>query len=163
PGTSSGIRSCFSGHGSSSHSGPRTSSTRCGNSSSDTYATMVCRTRLSAMRTVSRSTSSCFPTTGRVLRNILRPRYRVFERTRGRTATRIRMHYVPSLDETYEQMLSERQPNFLRLYLNPHVAQVCFCLDRYVRTTWREGPASTRRQHTRPVDWQSFLANSLEE
>ena len=56
------------------------------------------------------------------------------------------MHHLPSLAETYEQILREQEPNFLRLYLNPHVAQTCFCLDRYVRTTWTEPPASTRRQ-----------------
>ncbi|WP_165253020.1 aminotransferase class III-fold pyridoxal phosphate-dependent enzyme [Paludisphaera soli] len=58
----------------------------------------------------------------------------------------------PSLAETIEPMLREREPNLLRLYLNPHVAQVCFCLDRYVRSTW-------------PIDeeTQTFLANGLDE
>ncbi len=43
------------------------------------------------------------------------------------------MHHPPSLAETCEQILREQEPNFLRLYLNPHVAQTCFCLDRYVQ------------------------------
>ena len=73
------------------------------------------------------------------------------------------MHHRPSLAETCEQILREQEPNFLRLYLNPHVAQTCFCLDRYVRTTWPV-PASIRAaaQHG-AEDCQSFLANGLEE
>jgi acetylornithine/succinyldiaminopimelate/putrescine aminotransferase len=67
------------------------------------------------------------------------------------------MHPTPSAIETSEQILREREPNFLRLYLNPHVAQACFCLDRYVRTTWTSpGPSGAE-------DCQTFLANSLEE
>jgi len=73
------------------------------------------------------------------------------------------MQQPPSLAETYEQIVHEQEPNFLRLYLNPHVAQTCFCLDRYVRTTWTGPPASTRHQHARAEDCQSFLANGLEE
>jgi acetylornithine/succinyldiaminopimelate/putrescine aminotransferase len=73
------------------------------------------------------------------------------------------MHYLQSLDETYERMLRDRQPNFLRLYLNPYVAQACFCLDRYVRTTWREHLATTRRPNAWSADCQSFLANGFEE
>ncbi len=74
------------------------------------------------------------------------------------------MRNLPSLAETYEQILREREPNFLRLYLNPHVAQTCFCLDRYVRTTWPESAAKVGRGHLRTdEDWQSFLANGLEE
>ena len=59
------------------------------------------------------------------------------------------MHHLPSLAETYEQILREQEPNFLRLYLNPHVAQTCFCLDRYVRTTWTGPPASAGHKHAR--------------
>ncbi|MGO9924286.1 MAG: aminotransferase class III-fold pyridoxal phosphate-dependent enzyme [Isosphaeraceae bacterium] len=73
------------------------------------------------------------------------------------------MHQPPSLAETCEQILREQEPNFLRLYLNPHVAQTCFCLDRYVRTTWPEAPALTRHKHARAEDCQSFLANGFEE
>ena len=61
----------------------------------------------------------------------------------------------PSLADTCEQIVRDQEPNFLRLYLNPHVAQTCFCLDRYVSTTWpNRVPAE---------DCQTFLANGLEE
>lgn len=73
------------------------------------------------------------------------------------------MHDTPSLIETYEQIVREEQPNFLRLYLNPHVAQTCFCLDRYMKTTWIGPSASTRLAHAVNEDCQSFLANSIEE
>jgi acetylornithine/succinyldiaminopimelate/putrescine aminotransferase len=54
--------------------------------------------------------------------------------------------------ETCAQILRERRPNLLRLYLNPFVAQTCMCLDRYVRSTW-------------PIaeEYQSFIANSFDE
>jgi acetylornithine/succinyldiaminopimelate/putrescine aminotransferase len=64
------------------------------------------------------------------------------------------MHPSPPLAETIESILHEREPNFLRLYLNPHVAQACLCLDRYARTTWAGGCDE---------DFQSFLANGVEE
>jgi acetylornithine/succinyldiaminopimelate/putrescine aminotransferase len=64
------------------------------------------------------------------------------------------MHTAPPLAETIESILHEQEPNFLRLYLNPHVAQTCLCLDRYARTTWPGG---------RDEDFQSFLANGVEE
>jgi acetylornithine/succinyldiaminopimelate/putrescine aminotransferase len=73
------------------------------------------------------------------------------------------MHQSPSLAETCEQILSMQEPNFLRLYLNPHVAQTCFCLDRYVRTTWTEPVTSVSGRHETGEDRQSFLANGLEE
>ena len=60
------------------------------------------------------------------------------------------------LTDTFELMLREHLPNFLRLYLNPYVSQACFCLDRYVKTTWDEKKASA-------PDHQSFLANSFDE
>jgi acetylornithine/succinyldiaminopimelate/putrescine aminotransferase len=72
------------------------------------------------------------------------------------------MHHQSSLASTVEQILREQEPNFLRLYLNPHVAQTCFCLDRYVRTTWTV-PAASTRPRARTEDYQSFLANGLEE
>jgi acetylornithine/succinyldiaminopimelate/putrescine aminotransferase len=67
------------------------------------------------------------------------------------------MHQLPSIAETCDQLLREQEPNFLRLYLNPHVVQTCFCLDRYVSTTWATRPDATVE------DCQSFLANGLEE
>jgi acetylornithine/succinyldiaminopimelate/putrescine aminotransferase len=73
------------------------------------------------------------------------------------------MQRPSSLADTLEQMLQEQEPNFLRLYLNPHVAQTCYCLDRYMNTAWP--PAATRAQGRAgaPEDCQSFLANGLEE
>lgn len=65
------------------------------------------------------------------------------------------MQNAPSLAETIESILHEQEPNFLRLYLNPHVAQACLCLDRYARTTWADGRGDE--------DFQSFLANGIEE
>jgi acetylornithine/succinyldiaminopimelate/putrescine aminotransferase len=57
------------------------------------------------------------------------------------------------LIESCEQILRERVPNFLRLYLNPYVTQTCLCLERYVQTTW-----VTQRDH-----YQTFLANGFDE
>ena len=51
-----------------------------------------------------------------------------------------------------EQMVHEGLPNLLRLYLNPYVAQVCYCLNHYVRSTWSTAD-----------DYQTFLANSFDE
>ncbi len=65
------------------------------------------------------------------------------------------MQSAPPLAETIASILHEQEPNFLRLYLNPHVAQLCLCLDRYARTTWADGRDDE--------DYQSFLANGLEE
>ena len=73
------------------------------------------------------------------------------------------MQDLPSLLETCEQILREKEPNFFRLYLNPHVAQACFCLDRYMSTTWTQPPASTRQWQSSVEDCQSFLANGIEE
>ena len=64
------------------------------------------------------------------------------------------MKTSPPLAETIESILREREPNFLRLYLNPHVAQACLCLDRYARTTLAG---------SQDEDFQSFLANGVEE
>jgi acetylornithine/succinyldiaminopimelate/putrescine aminotransferase len=52
-------------------------------------------------------------------------------------------------------MLREQLPNFFRLYLNPFVVQACYCLSRYVETTWPARPAPGARP--------SFLANSFDE
>ena len=59
----------------------------------------------------------------------------------------------PLLSETYGQMLREQLPNLFRLYLNPYVAQTCFCLERYVKSTWTG----------RADEFQSFLANGFDE
>jgi acetylornithine/succinyldiaminopimelate/putrescine aminotransferase len=53
-------------------------------------------------------------------------------------------------------MIREEIPNFLRLYLNPYVAQTCFCLGRYVEDTWHTKSFSN-------AEFQSFLANSFDE
>jgi acetylornithine/succinyldiaminopimelate/putrescine aminotransferase len=73
------------------------------------------------------------------------------------------MQPAPPLAETIEQILREQEPNFLRLYLNPHVAQTCLCLDRYVRTTWTAPLAEARGRARGDEDFQSFLANGIEE
>ena len=43
-------------------------------------------------------------------------------------------------------------PNLYRLYLNPFVAQTCFCLERYIHNTW---PTTET--------FQTFLANGFDE
>ena len=73
------------------------------------------------------------------------------------------MHPLPSPIDTLEQMLREEEPNLLRLYLNPHVAQTCFCLDRYVRTTWTRPRATASGAGLEAEECQSFVANSFEE
>src|SRR5215468_8093073 len=57
------------------------------------------------------------------------------------------------LTETYEQILHDTLPNLFRLYLNPSIAQTCFCLARYLQTTW-DLPGGS---------YQTFLANSGDE
>src|SRR5262249_11769024 len=61
-----------------------------------------------------------------------------------------------SLVHTFEQMLREQTPNLFRLYLNPYVTQTCFCLERYVQTTWHADAKC-------PESFQTFLANSFDE
>ena len=73
------------------------------------------------------------------------------------------MQDLSSSLDTCEQILREREPNFFRLYLNPHVARTCFCLDHYVSTTWTRLTMSGRQDQPPAEDCQSFLANSLEE
>jgi acetylornithine/succinyldiaminopimelate/putrescine aminotransferase len=73
------------------------------------------------------------------------------------------MHHISLLHETYDQIIREQEPNFLRLYLNPHVARTCFCLDRYMHTTWAGPRRSIRHKSARREDCQTFLANGLEE
>ena len=62
---------------------------------------------------------------------------------------------APSLAETCDQIIRGKIPNLLRLYLNPYVAQTCYCLSTYIKTNWATSYSST--------DFQVFLANSLEE
>jgi acetylornithine/succinyldiaminopimelate/putrescine aminotransferase len=53
-------------------------------------------------------------------------------------------------------MIREHIPNFFRLYLNPYLVETCYCLSRYVETTWCEGAADE-------PGYPSFLANSFDE
>lgn len=59
------------------------------------------------------------------------------------------------LADTIDQMLREQLPNLFRLYLNPFVAQTCYCLGRYAETTWA-APADG-------CGFQTFLANAFDE
>lgn len=59
-----------------------------------------------------------------------------------------------SLADTCEFIIRNRIPNLLRLYLNPYVAQACYCLTKYVEGCW---PAAETDS------FQVFLANSGEE
>jgi len=63
------------------------------------------------------------------------------------------------LAATLGQMLSGQLPNLFRLYLNPFVAQTCYCLERYCQTTW----PGCRRPDGQPETFQSFLANGFDE
>src|SRR6516225_7160396 len=73
------------------------------------------------------------------------------------------------LADTYEQILREQLPNLLRLYLNPYVTQTCFCLTRYVQSTWPPPPALSTsggkgaRGKGGNEDYQTFLANGFDE
>jgi acetylornithine/succinyldiaminopimelate/putrescine aminotransferase len=60
------------------------------------------------------------------------------------------------LIDTCEQIIREQVPNFLRLYLNPHVTSACLCLTRYVQTTWEASAGRSR-------EYQTFLANGFDE
>ena len=59
-----------------------------------------------------------------------------------------------SLGDTCEFLLRDRIPNLLRLYLNPHVAQACYCLTKFVEQCWPTAESDS---------FQVFLANSGEE
>ncbi|REJ93526.1 MAG: aminotransferase class III-fold pyridoxal phosphate-dependent enzyme [Planctomycetota bacterium] len=63
-----------------------------------------------------------------------------------------------SVLETCQEIIDGQIPNLFRVYINPHVAQCCFCLSRYVSTTWPEDAPGEPA-----VDRQIFLANGLEE
>ena len=56
--------------------------------------------------------------------------------------------------DTCEEIVRNKIPNLLRLYLNPYVAQACYCLTKYVEAQW-----PVRKSE----EYQVFLANSLEE
>jgi acetylornithine/succinyldiaminopimelate/putrescine aminotransferase len=61
----------------------------------------------------------------------------------------------PAIVDTCRRMIRERIPNLFRLYLNPHVAQTCYCLNALIESAW---PAvASVEPH------QVFLANSMEE
>src|SRR6516225_2413138 len=78
------------------------------------------------------------------------------------------------LFDTWDQIIEEHLPNFLRLYVSPYVAHACLCLGRYVQETWYANPL---RLHSSPpggngkatgqsaprLEFQSFLANSFDE
>ncbi len=57
--------------------------------------------------------------------------------------------------ETCERIIEEKLPNLFRLYLNPFVTQTCFCLSRYVQTTWNAAADEP--------NYQTFLSNSFDE
>jgi acetylornithine/succinyldiaminopimelate/putrescine aminotransferase len=59
------------------------------------------------------------------------------------------------LFKTWAELERRQTPNFFRLYLNPHVAQTCFCLNQLVQENFNHGRAEPA--------YQSFLANSFEE
>lgn len=59
-----------------------------------------------------------------------------------------------SLAGTCDFIIRHRIPNLMRLYLNPYVAQACYCLTKYAERCW---PAAETG------GFQVFLANSGEE
>src|SRR5262249_52167935 len=65
-----------------------------------------------------------------------------------------RANECPSIRDTCAQMVHERIPNLFRLYLNPYVAQTCYCLTQLIESEW---PAASA------ANYQAFLANSMEE
>lgn len=60
-----------------------------------------------------------------------------------------------TLRSTCAEMIERRVPNLFRLYLNPYVAQACYCLTGLVEEAWRDVAESD--------PYQAFLANSMEE
>src|SRR5579863_2928521 len=61
----------------------------------------------------------------------------------------------PSIAATCERMIREQIPNLFRLYVNPYVAQACYCLTRLVAEAWPELITAD--------GYQVFLANSGDE
>src|SRR5262249_61232549 len=66
------------------------------------------------------------------------------------------MNPGPLIAETCSQIIREKIPNFFRLYLNPYVVQTCFCLSKYVQSTWPGNGAQDG-------GYQTFLANAFDE
>jgi acetylornithine/succinyldiaminopimelate/putrescine aminotransferase len=62
---------------------------------------------------------------------------------------------VEAVADTCDRLIRERIPNFLRIYLNPYVAQACHCLNAMIHEAW----PTTRDSE----GYQVFLANSGEE
>jgi acetylornithine/succinyldiaminopimelate/putrescine aminotransferase len=60
------------------------------------------------------------------------------------------------LFNTWDQIVENQLPNFLRLYMSPYVVHTCLCLCRYVQEIWYQGTAPG-------PEFQSFLANSFDE
>lgn len=56
---------------------------------------------------------------------------------------------------TCERLVDQQIPNLFRLYLNPHVAQACYCLTHMVQEIWPATHAASQ--------YQVFLANGFEE
>ncbi len=64
----------------------------------------------------------------------------------------------PTINETFARMIREQMPNLFRLYVNPHVTQVCYCLEQYAQMTWEE-----RGSDGGPHEFQTYLANGFDE
>lgn len=61
----------------------------------------------------------------------------------------------PAVIDTLRLMIRKRLPNLFRLYLNPYVAQACYCLNESIRSAWPAAASSDPHQ--------VFLANGMEE
>src|SRR5262249_52007032 len=70
------------------------------------------------------------------------------------------MQARPSIADTCARIVQEQLPNLFRLYLNPFVAQTCFCLGKYVQGTWGQ---AARAAGGRDEPFQTFLANGFDE
>src|SRR5262249_32894290 len=126
----------------------------CANSSCATCGVTASRIPPSATTTASRWTCSCSAGTGTGSRGGSTRRSPPSAPTPASTAGEPPMRPRHPLAETCEQLLRQQLPNLLRLYLNPYVTQTCFCLTRYVQSTWGAGGAG---------EYQTFLANGFDE
>lgn len=63
---------------------------------------------------------------------------------------------APSLLQSCDQLIDSRTPNFLRLYLNPWVAQVCLCLEHLAAPLLKHSGQASER-------CPSYLCNSRHE
>ena len=63
---------------------------------------------------------------------------------------------LPNVDDTLQQMVDQRLPNFFRLYLNPAVAQACLCLSHLA--SGGDDPMETSND-----GYEIFLANGHDE